>query len=215
MKAIFAALFAATLFSVTVAEPVAELEERTIFDFKCPKTCKFPPLAIPKCSLLLPCHFDCKDGYIPHPLLKPTSCVCKWPLTECNGKCGIFKHCPSSGHHKRDLSPESVKCPVGFSACGVYGRSTDSWECLNTQKDLESCGGCIVPLKGDLNPQEGRDCTAIEGVSDVACVHGACEVKKCMDGYETNETRDSCVPVGRKKSIFQVAEEVLAAQFGA
>lgn len=66
-----------------------------------------------------------------------------------------------------------------------------------------------------MNPQEGRDCTAIQGVSDVACVHGACEVKKCLDGYETNAARDSCVPVERKKSILQVAEEVLAAQFGA
>ncbi|EAU83478.1 hypothetical protein CC1G_04734 [Coprinopsis cinerea okayama7 len=212
MKAVLATLFAFSLFSafsVTLAEPINP-EKRTWIT--CPKHCKFPPHSTPLCTWLNPCGFICKDGYIGHPLLNPKSCVCKWPFTECNGKCGLHKACPSKGYHKRELTAENAKCPTGFTACGILGRHAGSWECVDTQRDLESCGGCMVSLNNDLNNRDGQDCTAIQGVDDVACVQGQCKVNKCMDGYTVSESGTSCTPVERK-NFLEVAEEVLRAQF--
>ncbi|TFK21707.1 hypothetical protein FA15DRAFT_69404 [Coprinopsis marcescibilis] len=215
MKAVFTAFLAATLlFSVdfAVAEPI-DAEKRTLFT--CKKNCKFPAHSVPACNWLNPCNFICKDGYVPDTLFgAPKKCVCKWPFTECNGKCGLHKACPSKGHHKRDLTPENANCPTGYTACGILGRHLGSWECIDTQKDLESCGGCMVSLANSVDNRLGDDCTAIQGVDDVACVQGQCKVHKCMDGYEINAAGDSCNPVERKKNVFAVAEQVLAAQFG-
>ncbi len=83
-----------------------------------------------------------------------------------------------------------------MEACGIWGRNARTWECVDTMSDLESCGGCIISLPGRRG-QEGEDCTAIAGVSDVSCVRGKCVVHKCEDGYEVengecvyNEDRD-------------------------
>ncbi|KAF6756712.1 hypothetical protein DFP72DRAFT_893569 [Ephemerocybe angulata] len=214
--------FAGALLSLfALASAVAgkpEVVERTgDLHFTCPKSCKFPAHSEPHCSLIKPCGFDCTNGYLPHPPLFPTKCVCTWPFTECNGKCGIFKACPSKGHHKRDLPAANAQCPVGHSACGIVGRATGSWECIDTQRDLESCGGCLLSTTGDFDEQDGQDCTAIEGVSDVSCVRGFCMVKKCMHGYEVDESNSSCQPIERtkNKSLFSVAKDVLAVEYGA
>lgn len=70
----------------------------------------------------------------------PPDCVCSKPYTVCNGKCGLYKACPSS-YGKRALSESSGKllCPIGLSACQIIGRGTESWECVDTKQDLESC----------------------------------------------------------------------------
>lgn len=46
-----------------------------------------------------------------------------------------------------------------------------------------------------LYQPEGVDCTAIPGISDVSCIHGRCDVHRCMPGYEVSSTGDSCVYV--------------------
>ncbi|GLB42741.1 hypothetical protein LshimejAT787_1201900 [Lyophyllum shimeji] len=175
----------------------------------CPwQSCRYPPHSVPECQHGNPCGFTCKDGYTPYPSYRPTMCVCNKPFTECNGKCGMFHGCPS-GYVKRDLHYGTDKqCPRGLSACGVLGRGARSWECINTQTELESCGGCTIPLyNGQVGP-EGRDCTVIEGVSDVSCVKGRCLVHRCMPGYEVNTDGDSCVYVEDKDPV------LLAAQYG-
>ncbi|KZT62158.1 hypothetical protein CALCODRAFT_426646, partial [Calocera cornea HHB12733] len=65
------------------------------------------------------------------------------------------------------------------------------WECVDTMRDLESCGGCTVGL---LNKHaSGQDCTEIPEVEDVACRAGTCEVYSCRYGFEPSEDRTSCV----------------------
>ena len=34
---------------------------------------------------------------------------------------------------------EKLGCPKGWEACGVFGGSRQSWECVDTTNDLESC----------------------------------------------------------------------------
>ncbi|KAJ7471934.1 hypothetical protein FB451DRAFT_311378 [Mycena latifolia] len=169
--------------------------------------CHYPLHSVPSCKSGSPCFFTCKDGYTAYPAgAYPTQCVCAHPYTECNGKCGTFHGCPSTYYAKRDAR-SAQKCHKGLSACGVPGRS-NSWECIDTQTDLESCGGCMYPDLSGPFETVGRDCTAIRGVSDVSCIGGECAVHKCRPGYEIGAHHSKCVHSEDDDP------EILAAQYG-
>jgi len=172
------------------------------------QTCHYPPHSIQLCQSGNPCGFTCTDGYTPYPYIYPSQCVCESPYSECNGKCGLFYGCPSpGGWYKRDNYGANKLCPQGHTACGIPARSAKAWECLNTQTELESCGGCVLPFNGQDGPK-GVDCTAIAGISDVSCIKGRCSVHRCMPGYKINAFGDSCDYVEDNDSV------VLAAQYG-
>ncbi|KAJ7021464.1 hypothetical protein C8F04DRAFT_1314359, partial [Mycena alexandri] len=180
---------------------IAELTNM-VHDCSSSKQCQYPPHYVASCKSGSPCFFTCTDGYSAYPTGDyPTQCVCNYPYTECNGKCGIFKGCPSTYLTKRD---DPKKCYEGFTACKVPGYSENSWECVDVQNDLESCGGCSY----DLSTSSGRDCSAIPGVSDVSCIKGQCVVHKCMTGYDTDDKHSQCVYSEDKGT------ELLAAQYG-
>ncbi|RSH94499.1 hypothetical protein EHS25_004302 [Saitozyma podzolica] len=83
---------------------------------------------------------------------------------------------------KNRLAARSL-CPDGLSACRVApGR--DAYECIDTQTELESCGGCLL---GEVIPEQRRtssaqhrfntttsgvDCNTLEGY--LTCANGAC-----------------------------------------
>ncbi|KAF8151730.1 hypothetical protein B0H34DRAFT_678288 [Crassisporium funariophilum] len=170
--------------------------------------CNYPGNSVPVCQHGNPCGFTCKDGYSPSPSSHPTDCVCAKPYTLCNGKCGIYKACPS-GYVKRELSaPKDKRCPKGLTACAILGRNLKSWECVDTQSDLESCGGCMLSLHPNFPETDGVDCTAITGVSDVSCGQGQCIVHRCMPGYDVNFSGNSCVYSEQSDPV------ILASQFG-
>ncbi|TFY74463.1 hypothetical protein EWM64_g9548, partial [Hericium alpestre] len=66
-----------------------------------------------------------------------------------------------------------------------------AWECVDTISDLESCGGCTLPLT-PYTPL-GTDCTAIPGVADVSCLSGSCIVHRCLPGYVCSADSSECV----------------------
>ncbi|KAJ7280205.1 hypothetical protein C8J57DRAFT_120913 [Mycena rebaudengoi] len=166
--------------------------------------CRYPPHSVPSCKRGYPCFFTCKDGYSAYPVDKPTQCVCAAPYKECNGKCGTFKSCTSQ-IPKRDLKGQ---CPKGLTACGISGRGTNSWECVDTQTDLESCGGCPHSTHSGAYVPVGEDCSALRGVSDVSCIKGQCVVHKCMPGYDVDGHHSECVYSEDKDP------QILAAQYG-
>lgn len=62
-------------------------------------------------------------------------------------------------------------CPAGLQACYTtdmaslaMGKSV-GWECVNTNTDMESCGGCQYPIMGEA---KGEDCTSKAGVDNVS-----------------------------------------------
>ena len=62
-------------------------------------------------------------------------------------------------------------CMRGLTSCFHYsGRG--GWDCIDTQSDAESCGGCVGPDALD----NGEDCTAIPNVNVVNCVKSKCMI---------------------------------------
>lgn len=84
------------------------------------------------------------------------------------------------------LAEESARnayCPSGKAACRVPGSS--DYECIDTNSELESCGGCAYGAYGSNSTYTGTDCTALPGVvpSATSCWHGSCIVTRCRRGF--------------------------------
>lgn len=82
---------------------------------------------------------------------------------------------------------QQTLCPASQSACVIPG--TESFECLDTQNELEACGGCVSgvfgAVAGAAELAVGVDCSALPGVAvgGVSCVRGQCEVSACAKDY--------------------------------
>ncbi|KAH9975011.1 hypothetical protein BGW80DRAFT_1559478 [Lactifluus volemus] len=135
--------------------------------------CNYPANSSPACVGQDPCGFTCTDGFTASPPGSPATCVCAAPSVVCNG----HGTCAEMG-------PE-------WAACGVFGGGLHSWECINTARDLESCGGCMLPLTPYV--PIGQDCTSLPGVADVACIAGECVVHRCLSGYVRARDGNHCV----------------------
>ena len=161
-----------------------------------------------------PCGFTCTDGYTAFPASDPTTCICAAPNVVCNGQCVAPGACPSIQATLKKRWVGSGSCTMkgpGWAACGVYGGGARAWECVHTERDLESCecawhayhllffkkklisgGGCVLPLT-PLSPI-GKDCSALPGVADVSCLSGECVVRRCMSGYSLSRDNTRCIP---------------------
>ncbi|KAH9051581.1 hypothetical protein EDB83DRAFT_2316717 [Lactarius deliciosus] len=156
--------------------------------------CTYPDYSVPTCVDGSPCGFTCIDGFTSSPSSDPTTCVCTAPNVVCNGECVAAGACPTSSPLKRRWvgSGSCTEMGHGWAACGVFGGGARAWECVDTAHDLESCGGCVLPLT-PYSPI-GQDCTAIPGVADVACHSGECMVRRCLPGYVVSRDGNSCTP---------------------
>ncbi|EJD08476.1 uncharacterized protein FOMMEDRAFT_43207, partial [Fomitiporia mediterranea MF3/22] len=124
------------------------------------------------------------------------TCACTPPDVVCNGKCGPFPDgCPAA-------TPTQDKIFRSFrrTLCGAYApRGRRLMECIDTQRNLESCGGCLHPLHATFDQSSmkrqgsiGVDCTALEGVEDVRCSAGRCVVLTCESGWTVAPSGDHC-----------------------
>ncbi|KZT62223.1 hypothetical protein CALCODRAFT_505778 [Calocera cornea HHB12733] len=130
--------------------------------------CSYPTGASPVCSASNPCDFTCPAGYHKQA-----------------GNCVLAS---SKRAARRDIG----RCSAGFTKCGAPS-GVNAYECVDTRSSLESCGGCVIPFPG-MRPT-GQDCTALPGVSDVACIQGTCRVSRCAEGFTLNEDGTTCVAV--------------------
>ncbi|WVF72443.1 hypothetical protein IAT40_007258 [Kwoniella sp. CBS 6097] len=82
-------------------------------------------------------------------------------------------------------------CPGGMSACKVLDGDDMSYECLDVQQEIESCGGC---MNGEFRREahrhsgdssRGIDCTKLPSVDPrgVTCSQGRCLAYVCEDGF--------------------------------
>ncbi|OCF61659.1 hypothetical protein L486_01317 [Kwoniella mangroviensis CBS 10435] len=90
------------------------------------------------------------------------------------------------------IKRERSLCPKDQHACRIYGSS--EYECLNTNYELESCGGCKYgeylgdyrrPYLVNTTMSAGQDCSNIAGAEPwgVSCSSGRCDIKACIEGY--------------------------------
>ncbi|KAL7422944.1 hypothetical protein Q5752_002242 [Cryptotrichosporon argae] len=86
-------------------------------------------------------------------------------------------------------------CPAPATACSVAG-DADSFECLNTRYELESCGGCMSGTWNDAAAPGGVDCTSLPGVAwgAVTCLAGRCVAFSCSNGFALS-ANGTCVGV--------------------
>ncbi|WVW84980.1 hypothetical protein I302_107016 [Kwoniella bestiolae CBS 10118] len=78
-------------------------------------------------------------------------------------------------------------CPKGMTACVIPGlEGADAWECVDTQNDLESCGGCINGAYNNATAIAGQSCQNQVGVKMGAttCQAGQCVNYDCAPGYK-------------------------------
>ncbi|GHJ88698.1 hypothetical protein NliqN6_5100 [Naganishia liquefaciens] len=98
---------------------------------------------------------------------------------------------------RRGLQAKNKFCTSGLTACEMSGislqdgRSPKSLACIDTQSDIEACGGC--PFAGSASVQ-GDDCTEMQGVDEVICNRGRCEALSCMRGFTLSGTE--CIETG-------------------
>jgi hypothetical protein len=107
-----------------------------------PTNCHYPDHSVPACVNGNPCGFQCTNGFTPSPPISPQQCKCEAPKEVCNGVCQAKGACPSQQPQitRRWLGSGScVEKGRGWAVCGVYGGGPRAWECVNTERDLESC----------------------------------------------------------------------------
>ncbi|OCF32409.1 hypothetical protein I316_05834 [Kwoniella heveanensis BCC8398] len=79
------------------------------------------------------------------------------------------------------------RCLRHLKACKVD--ASDSYECIDTTSELESCGGCInaeYGVSASGNATIGINCAELDGVAlgAATCYNSACEAYACKAGYE-------------------------------
>jgi hypothetical protein len=107
--------------------------------------------------------------------------------------------CPTGGiSGRRSVQARSrFACRLPLTACPVshfLARDGSSvagagFECLDTRANIESCGGCVTPFRGN---KAGQDCTAIANADGVTCAAGTCIVESCVAGFKPSADASAC-----------------------
>ncbi|PLW06432.1 hypothetical protein PCANC_04295 [Puccinia coronata f. sp. avenae] len=96
----------------------------------------------------------------------------------CPNRCVAANSTPSglAKLPKREISAPG-HCPTGLDACPISAFSTSQgYECVSTQEELEHCGGCSTT--GD-----GVNCNAVVGIKSPGCSRGQCIAFECEEGF--------------------------------
>ncbi|WVQ85254.1 hypothetical protein IAT38_007419 [Cryptococcus sp. DSM 104549] len=100
---------------------------------------------------------------------------------------------------------EGLLCPVGLDACRVGADDASGYECIDTLRELESCGGCVHGRYGKETAGSGLDCSTMDGVSQYSstCNQGACQAFACEDGWFLNANQ-TCLSLTAGLSVYTV-----------
>ncbi|KAL0949303.1 hypothetical protein HGRIS_009380 [Hohenbuehelia grisea] len=159
------------------------------------QTCTYPKGTTAFCTQGEPCLFICSKGFTANQATRECECTGANKIV-CNGRCRTGNSCTSNVAVTRRQQKRDWRCPIDQEICGVRsarGKLSLGWECLDTKRSLESCGGCVYSWGNQV--ATGRDCSAIKGVNTVSCVEGKCIVQSCRAGYTTSLDGSDCVPI--------------------
>lgn len=123
------------------------------------------------------------------PAYQPHITNCRRGHSSCETTCGQIWNWPSppgykpkpSGYYRRHRR-EATKplCPLNETACPI-SPSAPGHECLDTQTEITSCGGCATR-------NEGENCLIIEGADEVGCESGECIVFTAQANFTIDAT---------------------------
>ncbi|KAK7689360.1 hypothetical protein QCA50_007151 [Cerrena zonata] len=181
-------------------EQVIQIITTIIKQHQSSTTCNLPEHGHSSCQKDNLCNYDCQHGYQPYTTpgdSKPSSCYCPAPMSECNGQCGNFPNGCGSATPKRRSTRRAAppSCPRGATICGVAGNPT-GWECIEVEKDKESCGACMIPPPFGVHTEQiGTNCKDIPNVDAVDCASSKCVIQSCKAGFAVTPNKDACAPV--------------------
>ncbi|POY75869.1 hypothetical protein BMF94_0951 [Rhodotorula taiwanensis] len=89
---------------------------------------------------------------------------------------------PTASQRARTRRQIASLCPASYTACSLSDGA--AFECLDTETNLEQCGGCAN--------SDGVDCTGLAGVAAVGCVGGRCEAWACEAGFFLDSESATC-----------------------
>ncbi|WWC71766.1 uncharacterized protein I206_105725 [Kwoniella pini CBS 10737] len=100
-------------------------------------------------------------------------------------------------NQQESMSMKDQWCPRGFTSCQLED-DPNSFECVDTMNDLESCGGCLynpyspenTGQKDNATISAGQDCSAIPGVAlgHSSCDQGRCKFD-CKIGWKSDKNK--------------------------
>ncbi|KAA1064269.1 hypothetical protein PGTUg99_003500 [Puccinia graminis f. sp. tritici] len=108
--------------------------------------------------------------------------------------CSGDKSCTNPSAKARRSLPEKSpsdkpRCPSGLTACPIspvkdFTPSTP-YECLDTQQEINSCGGCVTL-------GNGTDCALLRGAGMSGCSNGKCTIFSCARGFKYSKRDQAC-----------------------
>ncbi|KAJ8296296.1 Peroxisomal adenine nucleotide transporter 1 [Rhodotorula toruloides] len=97
-----------------------------------------------------------------------------------SGFCSTASVCSLAASPQARRKRSTHVCPANQVACSTG--LGDGYECIDSQTNLEQCGGCVAD-------GTGVDCTAIFGVESVECDAGKCICLVCLGSTSTRPRR--------------------------
>ncbi|WWC66267.1 uncharacterized protein I206_100168 [Kwoniella pini CBS 10737] len=173
------------------------------------------------------CARACNEGYV---LTGGTTCCLPNSTLDSNGQCKLIPNCSSteilcnnqcyskstytcpSGLPIQLNSKRSENCPIGLSKCSIGSSGSGLWECIDTQNDIESCGGCMYPEPTYNNPlavSNGIDCTSLKGTNGISCNFGKCKIQNCLKGFKLNNNGTICEEQEQHFKYKSVTKQIL------
>ncbi|KZS92436.1 hypothetical protein SISNIDRAFT_455623 [Sistotremastrum niveocremeum HHB9708] len=128
---------------------------------------------------------DCIFGMTPQPVG-----TCDEGLS---GSCpNVNAPVPPTGKRKRNELPP--RCPRRNQIVCPVQSHRGGYECVDADRDLESCGGCVGSADLDAPyDMSGVDCSVIPGVNNVRCFKGRCLVDSCAKGWAVSPNKTVCI----------------------
>ncbi|KAI0682236.1 hypothetical protein C8Q76DRAFT_637176 [Earliella scabrosa] len=159
------------------------------------QVCTYPAHSKPACTSDDVCGYVCEPPFV----AVGDSCTC----AEAHG-CEPTPPPPSYKARRRlakraaisTLAAAQSTCQLNETVCGAYDGTESSFQCVNVDASLESCGGCTIPSPFGLrfgDRASGVDCTVIPYVDAVSCASGRCTVQSCLAGWAVSAEQSGCI----------------------
>ncbi|KAM6495464.1 hypothetical protein JOM56_008170 [Amanita muscaria] len=121
------------------------------------------------------------------PAIESPNTACTYTLPDCTATCPTGSRRRRRSEPKINTNPDlSIRnCSQDQTSCPITSSVGSNHECVNTQTDLDNCGGCAALGQGQI-------CGKQAGVLTASCISGTCQTYSCRSGYTLDTTTGKC-----------------------